>query len=167
MIEVINAVITGIERLLVVINSGRKLLFLCCLTLLIACTFLIYQLARSQDVIAEFTAPKIERVSGWCYQQRVRRDRRIVAMQFPLTDYLIKMGISQNVFAFVLEGKIKLSEFDQICASLIDEVLDPQSKLKLLQSNPQWKKKLQDYYLNLDSFPAREPIKQSDIEVKK
>lgn len=157
MIEIINTVISGIERLLVVVNSGRRLLFLSCLTLLVICSFLVYQLARSQDVIAEFTAPRIERVSGWCYQQRVRRDRRIAAIQFPIPQYLIEAGVTQNVVAFVFEKQVNQSEFDKLCSGLIDEVFDPQSKIKLLQSNPQWKKKLQDFYINLDNPIVQQP----------
>lgn len=167
MIQIIDAVVDAIERLLTAVNSKRRLLVLCCLSLIVICSYLVFELSRSQDVIAEFTAPRIERVSGWCYQQRIRRDRRIAAIQFPIPDYLIKLGITQNVVAFVFEKQITQEDFDKVCSGLIDEIFDPQSKIKLLQSNPQWKKRLQDFYINLDNPIAQEPIKQSDVEVKK
>lgn len=164
MIQLIDALINAIDRILVIVNSGRRLLFLFCLTLLFMCCFLVYQLARSQDIIAEFTSPRIEKVSGWCYQQRVRRDRRIVAIQFPIPDALVKLGVTQNVVAFVFEKQIEQAQFDQICNGLTDEILNPQSKIKLLQSNPQWKSKIQDFYKNMDNPVMQEPIKKSDVD---
>lgn len=167
MIPIIDAVVHAIERLLNAVNTKRRLLVLVCLALIVICGYLVFELSRSQDIISEFTAPRIERVSGWCYQQRIRRDRRIAAIQFPIPDYLIKLGVSQNVVAFVFEKQVTQTDFDKICSGLIDEIFDPQSKIKLLQSNPQWKKKLQDFYINLDSPVAQEPIKKSEVEVKK
>lgn len=167
MVSIIDAIVSAIERLLSVINTKRELLVLFCLSLILFCGYLVFQISQSQDIISEFTAPRIERVSGWCYQQRIRRDRRIAAIQFPIPDYLIKLGVTQNVVAFVFDKQVTQTDFDKICSGLIDEIFDPQSKIKLLQSNPQWKKKLQDFYINLDNPIAQEPIKKSEVEVKK
>jgi len=167
MVEIINALVGGVEKLLNVVNSKRRLLFLACLTLLAICTLLAYQLVLSQEVISEFTSPRIERVSGWCYQQRIRRDRRIVAIQFPIPDLLIPKGITQSLVAFVFTKPINQLQFDELCNSLINEVFDPQPKLKLLRSNPEWKVRLQDFYRNLDSPIAQEPIKKSEVKAPK
>lgn len=166
MVDIINAVISAIERLLTAVNSKKRLLILSYLSLIVICGFLVFQLSRSQDIIAEFTSPRIEQVSGWCYQQKVRRNRRIVAIQFPVPEHLIEKGVLQNLTAFVFQEQITQSEFDELCSGLIDEIFDPQSKQKLLSSNPEWKKKLQDFYINLDGPIPQKPIKQSDTEVK-
>lgn len=146
--SLINSIISAIERLLNVVNSTRRLLFLACLSLLLVCLFLVYQLARSQEVISELISPRIERVGDWCYQQRIRLDSRIVAIQFPVPDTLIKLGVEQNVSALVLRKTLNAQEFNSLCKALVDEILDPGVELRLLQSNPQWKQRLQDFYEN-------------------
>lgn len=166
----INAIVTAIERLLIAVNTGKKMFTLTLLVLILIASYLAYQLSHSQDIISEFRSPRIERVSGWCYQQvlpSLRGDRRIVAVQFPVPDYLIKLGVKENITAFVFEDQISQPDFDKLCSGLIDELFDPQAKIKLLRSNPEWKKKLQDFYMNLDAPAAQEPLKKSDTEVKK
>jgi hypothetical protein len=161
----IYAIINGIERLLSVVNSTRKLLFLACILLLFFSSFLGYQLVKSQEVLSEIMSPRIERVGGFCYQQRVRLDSRIVGIQFPIPDYLIDQGVSQNLSALVLKRNLTAKEFDKLCKGLIDEILDPGVELRLLQSNPEWKEKLQDFYKNLNR-PTPKILKESEIQVK-
>jgi hypothetical protein len=164
--SLINSIISAIERLLTVVHSTRRLLFLVCLTLMLICCFLIYQLTRSQEVIGELISPRIERVGDWCYQQRVRLDSRIVAIQFPIPDYLIKLGVEQNVSALVVRKNLNPQEFSQLCKGLVDEILDPGVELRLLQSNPQWKQRLQEFYKDLDKpvHLQAPPLKESEIK---
>lgn len=161
--SIINAVITAIEKLLNVVNSTRKLLFLACLSLLLFCGFLGYQLVRSQEVISEIISPRIERVGGFCYQQRVRLDSRIVAIQFPIPDYLIKQGVTQNLSALVIKETPSPEKFNALCKGLVDEILDPGVELNLLQSNPQWRVKLREFYENLDK-PIPKILKESELK---
>lgn len=161
--EVVNGVISAIERLLNVVHSTRRLLFLACLSLLLVCLFLIYQLARSQELISELVSPRIERVGEFCYQQRVRLDSRIVGIQFPIPDYLIKQGVSQNVSALVIKTVPTQSEFNSLCKGLVQEILDPGVELRLLQSNPDWKQRLQEFYQSLDK-PTPKILKESELK---
>jgi len=167
MIEIINAVIHGIERLLNVVNSRSRVLLLSFLVFLVIVFLLAYQLIQSQDVISEFTTPRIERVSGWCYQQRFIRNERIVAVQFPIPDELIPKGVIQSLAAFVLTKPVPELEFDRFCDALVDEILDPESKVRLLRANPEWKVKIQEYYKNLDDPIAHIPLKMSQFRDKK
>lgn len=161
--SIINSVITAVERLLNVVNSTRRLLFLTCLSLLLVCLFLIYQLSRSQEVISELISPRIERVGDWCYQQRIRLDSRIVAIQFPVPDSLIKLGVEQNVSALLVRKTLNAQEFNTLCRGLVEEILDPGVELRLLQGNPQWKQRLQQFYDNLDKPEPQNPLKESEI----
>lgn len=161
---ILNTIITAIERLLNVVNSTRKLLLLACLTMLFGLCFLTYQLSRSQEVISELISPRIERVGGWCYQQRIRLDSRIVAIQFPIPDALIKQGVEQNLSALVLRKSITPAEYDKLCNDLVEEILDPGVELSLLQSNPKWKQRLQDFYNGLNNPVPPPPIKESELK---
>lgn len=163
--SIINSVISAIERLLTVVNSTRKLLLLACLTLLLMLSFLVYQLAKSQELVSELVFPKIERVGGWCYQQRVRRDSRIVAIQFPVPENLLKLGVEQHVSALVVKKNLTSAEFNLLCVGLVEEILDPNVEFNLLQSNPKWKQKLQDFYKNLNNPSEIVPLK--NLEIKK
>lgn len=165
--SLIETIITAIERLLTVVHSTRRLLFLACLTLMLICCFLIYQLTQSQEVISELISPRIERVGDWCYQQRIRLDSRIVAIQFPVPDYLVKSGVEQNVSALVVRRNLNSQEFSQLCKGLVDEILDPGVELKLLQSNPQWKQRLQEFYKDLDKPVHLQAPVLKESEVKK
>lgn len=140
------------------------------LVMLAICAYLTYQLAHSQDLINEFRSSRIERVSGWCYQQltpSIRGDRRKVAIQFPVPEKLIKLGIKENISALVFQEAIDAQQFDLLCSELVNEVLNPNPKIKLIQSNPEWRKRLHDFYINLDDPTAQEPLKKLDSEVKK
>jgi len=167
MVELINAIVGGIERLLNTINSKRRVILLSFLVCLVIFFLLAYQLIHSQDVISEFIAPRIERVSGWCYQQRLVRGNRIVAIQFPIPDELIPKGVTQSLAAFVFTKPLTNSEFDRFCEVLVDEILDPETKIRLLRANPEWKERLKDYYKNLDNPTAHIPLKMSLFGVKK
>ncbi len=163
MVEIIDAVIGGIERLLNAVNSKRRVLLLTFLMLLAIIFLLAYQLIHSQDVISEFTTPRIERVSGWCYQQRVVRGKRIVAVQFSIPDELISKGVTQSLAAFVFTKPVNELEFDRFCDSLIDEIFDPEPKIKLLRSRPEWKERLKEYYKNLYDPIAHIPLRKSEF----
>jgi hypothetical protein len=162
--EILNTIVTAIERLLTIVNSTRKLLFLACLIMLLGLMFLTYQLSRSQDVISELISPRIERVGGWCYQQKIRLDSRIVAIQFPVPDALVKKGVEQNVSAFLVRKSLSVPEYNELCKNLVEEILDPGVELNLLQSNPKWKQRLQEFYNNLNSAQPPVPIKESEIK---
>ena len=127
--------------------------------------FLTYQLTKSQDIISELISPRIERVSGWCYQQKIRLDSRIVAIQFPVPDALIKLGVEQNVSALLVRKNLSPAEYKALCDGLVEEILDPGVELNLLQSNPTWKARLQEFYNNLNNSqqpPA--PLKESEAK---
>lgn len=159
----LHAIVSSIEKLLNIVNSTRRLLFLGCLCLLFFSSFLAYQLVQSQELISEIISPKIERVGGFCYQQRIRLNSRIVAIQFPIPDYLIKQGVTQNLSALLVKDTPSTEEFNRLCKGLVDEILDPGVELNLLQSNPDWKKKLQDFYQNMDK-PAPKILKESELK---
>lgn len=167
MVELINAIVGGIERLLNTINSKRRVILLSFLVCLVIVFLLAYQLIQSQDVISEFTTPRIERVSGWCYQQRLVRGNRIVAIQFPIPDELIPKGVTQSLAAFVFTKALTNSEFDRFCDALVNEILDPETKVRLLRANPEWKERLKEYYKNLDNPIAHIPLKMSLFRDKK
>lgn len=139
-----------IERLLTVVNSTKKLMILIILALLGAVIFLTYQVIVTQEVINEFSAPRVERIGSVCYQQRVRRLNRIIAIQFPITPKLIELGVEQNLSGFVISKIPTTKVFNEICSALVDIILDPEIETQLLQNNPQWKKRLQEYYQGLD-----------------
>ena len=115
------------------------------------------------QVISEIISPRIERVGGFCYQQRVRLDSRIVAIQFPIPDYLIKQGVTQNLSALVIKETPSPEKFNALCKGLVDEILDPGVELNLLQSNPQWRVKLREFYENLDK-PIPKILKESELK---
>ena len=128
------------------------------LALLGAVIFLTYQVIVTQEVINEFSAPRVERVGSVCYQQRVRRLTRIIAIQFPIPPKLIDKGVEQNLSGFVTSKIPNTAEFNELCAELVKVILDPDVETQLLQTNPEWKKRLQEYYKGLDkdnSVPHR------------
>ena len=160
--ELIGVIVAAIERLLIVLNTDRKIFTLILLILVLIVCYLGYQITHNEDIIGEFTAPRIERISGWCYQQvtpSLMGDRRLIGIQFPVPKNLVKLGVKENITAFVLDPDRKtLTEFDRICSELVNEILDPQTKINLIRSNPEWKKKLQDFYKNLDMPVVKQPL---------
>jgi hypothetical protein len=149
-IALLNAIVSAIERLLGIVNSGRKLLFLTCIVSMVASIYLMWQVASSQELIAQLVAPRIVRARGWCYEQQVRYDRRIVAIQFPVNPELIKLGVSQNLAAVVFQRRVTDAEFDSLCNGLINEIYGYPGKLNLLRSNPAIGKVLEKYNSTLD-----------------
>lgn len=157
LIALLNAIVSAIERLLSVVNSGRKLLFLTCIVSIVVSIYLMWQVANSQELIAQLVSPRIIRARGWCYEQQVRYDRRIVAIQFPVNPELIKLGVSQNLAAVVFQRRITDVEFDSLCNGLINEIYGYPGKLNLLRSNPAIGKELQEYHNNLNN-PIAQPV---------
>lgn len=145
--KIIEALGYAFERVLHSINSAQKLGVVIVLTLLFSCFFLVYQLSQSNELIASIIEPRIERVGGVCYQQQVR-GRRLVAIQFPVPDSAIKLGVEQNLSAYLIDSKIKDIQFTALCNDLVNMILDPSIEVDLM--NPRWKKQLQEYYNNLD-----------------
>lgn len=161
----IETFITALEKLLNVVNSKQRLIVLVIVTLLFSTVFLAYNYLQTQEVINELSSPRVERVTDMCYQQRIRRTTRIVGVQFPLPEYLIERGVEQNLSALVIPKEITLKEFQFLCTSLINEILDPKVEMGLLQRNPEWKRKLQEFYNNQlgeksNPEPLREPTKR-------
>lgn len=158
---IVNTVVGAIERLLVAVGTVQRLFFLVALTLLFSTIFLGYKVIESQEVLRELSSPKVERVGSFCYQQRVRRDTRIIGIQFPIPDYLIEKGVEQNLSALVIpKGSISQKEFDFYCKSLINEILDPGVELNLLRANPAWESKLKIFYQNLDKTTPKIPLRE-------
>jgi hypothetical protein len=151
LITLINAIVSAIERLLSVVNSGRKLLFLTCIVSMVVSIYLMWQVANSQELIAQLVSPRIVRARGWCYEQQVRYDRRIVAIQFPVNPDLIKLGVSQNLAAVVFQRRITDVEFDSLCSGLITEIYGYPAKLNLLRSNPAIGENLEHFHKTLDN----------------
>lgn len=151
--EIITSAVTGIEKLLTVVNSTRKLLILSSLSLLAGSTFLGYKLIQSNAIVESFSSAKIERVGGrWCYQRKrggVTKAREI-GIQFPLSEKLDKMGIEQNMTGFVINREPTLTEFNAICDKLVQEVLSPERQDFLLRHYPESRQKLLDYYKSLE-----------------
>jgi len=150
-IALLNAIVSAVERLLSIVNSGRKLLFLTCIVSMVASVYLMWQVASSQELITQLVSPRIIRARGWCYEQQVRYDRRIVAIQFPVTPELIKLGVSQNLAAVVFQRRITDMEFDNLCNGLIGEIYGYPAKLNLLRSNPAISKQLENYHSTLEN----------------
>jgi hypothetical protein len=155
-IALLNAIVSAVERLLSIVNSGRKLLFLICIVSMGVSIYLMWQVANSQELIAQLVSPHIVRARGWCYEQQVRYDRRIVAIQFPVNPDLVKLGVSQNLAAVVFQRQINDTEFDNLCNGLIGEIYAYPDKLNLLRSNPAIVKELEKYNTTLNS-PVAQP----------
>lgn len=165
--EVITTAVNGIERLLTVVNSTRKLLILTCLLLLAGSTYLGYKLIKTNAIVDSFASPKIERVGGrWCYQ--IKRGgatkSREIGIQFPLSDKLAKLDIEQNMTALVINREPTLSEFNTLCDLLVQEVLNPERQDFLLRHYPESRQRLLDYYKSLEDSMKRETatLKVSD-----
>lgn len=150
-IALLNAIVSAVDRLLGIVDSGRKLLFLTCIVSLAVSIYLMWQVANSQELIAQLVSPRIVRARGWCYEQQVRYDRRIVAIQFPVTPELIELGVSQNLAAVVFQRRITDIEFDSLCNGLIGEIYGYPAKLNMLRSNPAIGKQLENYHSTLDN----------------
>lgn len=164
--SLLDRIVNVIDRLLSIVNSWQRLLVLAALIALGFSAVLLYRIAENDQVTAEVGAPQIERVSGLCYQQRVRSDRRIVAIQFPIPDDLAALGVKQNLVALVFQGKIDQERFDRLCKGLLNEI----SELRIEQfyGNPELQKKMQQFYRDLDVSPTdAKPIKKSDVEADK
>lgn len=159
-----NVILQALEKLLTIINSTRRLLFLGILTLLFFTGFLAHQLLQSQELISEIMSPNIERVGGYCYQQRIRLNARIVGIQFPIPEALLREGVTQNLSALLLSDEPDQAKFNRLCKGLIDEILDPGVELDLLKSNPEWQQRLLDFYRGLDKRDEKPPVlKKEDV----
>ncbi|PZO92996.1 MAG: hypothetical protein DI617_09235 [Streptococcus pyogenes] len=161
-IELLNGLLTVFERLFSVVNTTKKFLFFTVLILVGACIWLLYQASLTDEILSEFTTARIERVDT-CYQQSVRLKRRIVAVQYPIPDSLVKLGATQVLSAVVIKDYPDIDRFNGLCEGLIQVVSDPENDLRWFQYNPELKKKLQDFYLNLDK-PQPEILKKSDLK---
>lgn len=166
-IELLNAIVTAIERLLSIVNSGRKLLFLICIVSMGVSIFFMWQVSQSQEIIAQLVAPRIVRARGWCYEQQVRYDRRIVAIQFPVPPNLIKLGVGQNLSALVFQRRITDEEFDQLCKGLVNEISGYPAQLNLLRSDPMLAESLKKYHIELDKpIATQKPFTPPSIPSK-
>lgn len=160
--EIFNGIVSILDKLLNIVNSWRRLLILAALMPLTIAALFLYKVVTEGEVAAEVGSPQIERVSGWCYQQRVRSDRRIVAAQFPIPDYLVELGVKQNLAALVIIGKVDQNRFDQLCNGLLAEISQP--RIRQFEHNPGLQKTLQQFYRDLDNPEAIRPLKKSDIK---
>jgi len=163
-IEVLNAIVAAFERLLLAVNTTRKFFLFTTIILLSACLWLVYKASVTEEILSEFTTARIERVDT-CYQQSVRLKRRIVAVQYPIPDSLVKLGATQILSAIVIKDYPDTNRFNALCQGLIQEVSDPANNIRWFQYNPGLKKRLQEFYLNLDK-PSPEILKKTDLEVK-
>lgn len=155
----ITSAVNGIDKLLTVVNSAKKLLFLTCLMSLTGVSFLSYKLIQNQELLNEVLAPKIERVGGrWCYQQRRGglSSSRFIGIQFPVSNELARKGVEQDLTGFIVNKKPSLAEFNELCNDLVQEVLSIERQEFLLQHYPESKQKLYDYYKNLQVDSAKQ-----------
>lgn len=151
--EIITSAVNGIDKLLTVVNSTRKLLFLASLLLLTGSSYLGYKLIQSNAIVESFSSSRIERVGGrWCYQRKRggATKTREIGIQFPLSEKLAKMGIEQNMTGLVINREPTLAEFNTICDQLVQEVLSPERQDFLLRQYPESRQKLLDYYKSLE-----------------
>lgn len=163
--DIIDGIVGGLDRLLSIVNSWQRLLIVAALIALAFAAGILYKIVESNQITAEVGAPQIERVSGLCYQQRVRSDRRIVAIQFPIPDELVAMGVRQNLVALVFKGQIDQERFDRLCVALQAEI--SRVRINQLYTNPGLQQKMQDFYRQLDVSPNNaNPVKKSDIDNK-
>lgn len=157
--EVITTAVNGIDKLLTVVNSTKKLLILTSLLLLSGSTYLGYKLIKTNAIIDSFSSPKIERVGGrWCYQRKRggATKAREIGIQFPLSDKLAKLGVEQNMTGLVMSREPTLTEFNTICDQLVQEVLSPERQDFLLRHYPESRQKLLDYYKTLEETMKKE-----------
>lgn len=167
MLKFLDEIVAAIDKLLTIVNSWQRVLLLAALIALAFSAGILYKVVESDQITAEVGAPQIERVSGLCYQQRVRSDRRIVAIQFPIPDYLVELGVKQNLVALVFRGQIDQPKFDKLCSGLLLEI--SQLRINQFYADPNLQRKMQQFYLNLDKNPSdATPLKKSDVDkVKK
>lgn len=163
-IEIINAVVTIFERLLLAINTTRKFFLFTTLVFISVCLWLISQPSITEQILTEFTTTRIERVDT-CYQQSVRLNRRIVAIQYPIPDSLVQLGATQILSAIVIKDYPDLQKFNALCQGLVTEISRPENDTRFFQFNPGLKKRLQEFYLNLDK-PTPDILKKTDLEAR-
>lgn len=155
--ELINTIVSAIERLLQTVNSAKKFLSLVSLSILLTSLFFSYQLLGSPDFLQYFIGGKIERVSGWCYQQKIRNDRRIVGIQFPIPNEVQSLQVIQNLAALVFTGPSPAyGDFTKMCDSLVADIIYGTRRFEL--QDPQRQKRLQEYYKSLDRVNVQQQI---------
>ena len=153
--NMINSTVNGIDKLLTVVNSGRKLFFLTCLVSLTGFSYLTYELIKDKAIIDSIVAPKIERVGGrWCYQRKRGgiTQSRVIGIQFPLSKELESLGVEQNMTGFIVTKEPSYAEFNHLCDQLVKEVLSPERQDFLLRQYPESKQKLLDYFRRLETM---------------
>jgi hypothetical protein len=157
---IIESIGIAFERVLNAVDSAKKLLVLVTLFFLISSSYLVYRLSRSQELIASLIEPRIEYISGPCYFQSLRggaNSYKAVAIQFPLPDDLVKLGVTQSVSALLVRKDLSPTEFSNLCTKLVREILDPSVKSQLLKQSPdakQWERRLQKFYRELEGLPS-------------
>ena len=164
-IDLINAIVAAFERLLLAVNTTQKFFVFTTIILMTTCLWFVYRISISEEILSEFTTAKIERVDT-CYQQSVRLNRRIIAIQYPIPDYLIEQGAVQILSAVVIKEYPTVKQFNALCQGLVAEISKPENDARFFQFNPELKKKRQEFYLNLDK-PVPEILKKSDTDTNR
>jgi hypothetical protein len=162
-VELLNAIVSAFERLLAAINTRKKFFVFFSLSLFCLLLWLIYP--ASQEISSEFTTTRIERVDT-CYQQSVRLNRRIIAVQYPIPDDLVKQGAVQVLSAVVIKDYPTIERFNALCQGLIRELSNRENDIRWFQYNPALKEKVQEFYKDLDK-PSAGILHKSDIEAQK
>jgi hypothetical protein len=155
--QIIEAIGRAFERIVNTVDSAKKLLVVVTLCFLVSSFYLVYRLSKSQELIASVVEPRIEYISGPCYFQSIRGSYKAVAIQFPLPDDLVKLGVIQSVSALLVRKDLSPTEFSNLCTKLVREILDPSVKSQLLKQSPdakQWERRLQEFYRELDHLPS-------------
>lgn len=156
--EIITSTVNGIDKLLTVVNSTKKLLILGCLVSLTGVSFLGHKLIESNSIVDSFAKSKIERVGGnWCYQRKkggVTKSREI-GIQFPISKELQALGVAQSMTGFVVDKEPTLSEFHEICDLLVQEVMSERRQDYLLKHYPESKQKMIEYFRKLEALDKK------------
>lgn len=152
--EIINSVVGMVEKILIVVNSTKKVFILCSLLLMTGTSYLGYKLIQSDLIVESLSRSKIERVGGnWCYQRkRSGTESREIGIQFPLSTELQNLHVEQNLSGFVVSKEPTITEFNTLCEKLVQEVLSTERQEFLLKHYPESRQKLIDYFKRLEKL---------------
>lgn len=165
--DFVGSVVANIEKMLVVVNTTKKLLILIALMIICGISLLSYRLIITNSIVESFSPGRIERVGGrWCYQRKRGgiTTSRIVGIQFPFDKTLSQLGVEESVTAFVLTKEPTLGEFNALCDRLVQEVLSVERQEFLYGNYPESKQRLYEYFQRLEKL---EQDRQLPIDGKK